>query len=241
MNDKPNNNTDHPEADQSRTLSEKASLDIEAYIEEQGLVPGAKIPSEREIGEMLGVSRTVVREAVRLLAARGLVASRMGSGTYIQKLTPDRVISEPMAMLLRNGVISSEHMIEARNLVEPEISALAALRATEGDIRSLAATIEILSESSATNEECARADVAFHSGLATATGNPLLQALSVSLDEVVYEVCLKGYKEHPKARQRVRGYHMAILSSVKEGDQAGARRYMEAHIGYTATSSRLYG
>ena len=116
------------------------------------------------------------------------------------------------------SLAKSEHMIEARNIVEPEISALAALRATEGDIRSLEATIEVLAESSATNEECARADVAFHSGLATATGNPLLQALLVSLNEVVYEVCLKGYKEHPKARQRVRGYHMAILSSVKEVD-----------------------
>ncbi len=241
MNENPNNNADYPKADRNRTLSEKASLDLEAYIEEQGLTPGSRIPSERQIGEMLGVSRTVVREAVRLLVARGLVASRMGSGTYIQKLTPSRVISEPMAMLLRNGAISSEHMIEARNLVEPEISALAALRATESDVRSLESTIEVLSESSATNEECARADAAFHSGIATATGNPLLQALLVSLDEVVYEVCLRGYKEHPKARQRVRGYHMAILSSVKEGDQAGARRYMDAHIGYTATSSRLYG
>ena len=235
----PNNGNEPPQIGAGRTMSEKASHAIETYILEQGLTPGAKIPSEREIGLMLGVSRTVVREAVRLLVARGLLASRTGSGTYLKKLAPDRLLSEPMAMLLRNGVISAQHVLEARNLVEPEISALAAQRATGDDVLSLGATIDVIVRPGVTNEECARADVGFPLGLATTTDNPLLQAILVSFDGVMYDVCLKSYVAQSEPREQIHRHHMAILASVRDGDPIGARRHMETHLRQTAVSSKL--
>src|SRR5262245_61941046 len=113
-------------------LVEKTEVQLENLILSGVLRPKQRVPSERDLGEQLGVSKTVVREAIRSLSARGLVEVRAGSGTYVREPSQD-MVSRPMALWLRSGVLTVEDVHVVRTTLEVQIAALAAQRATEPD------------------------------------------------------------------------------------------------------------
>ena len=116
-----------------QTLTERAQHQFEELIVSGKLMPGDRLPSENEMGKMLGVSRTVVREAVRLLSARGLVEARSGSGVYVRELN-SAMIREPIDLLLRCRAIKVEDILEVRALMEVHLAGLAAERASSEEI-----------------------------------------------------------------------------------------------------------
>src|SRR5690348_17673599 len=94
-------------------LVERTEEQLEKLIVKGSYHPGQRLPSERELGQQLGVSKTVVREAIRSLAARGLVEVRPGSGMYIRQVS-DEMVTRPMALLLRSSVLDVSHVHELR-------------------------------------------------------------------------------------------------------------------------------
>ena len=119
-------------------LSDKVAEMMLETILSRRLEAGARLPSERELGEQFGVSRTVVREAVRALAAKGVIEVRSGSGLRVASVGP-ATVNESMSLYLRGGQIEFEKVHEVRSMLEVHIAGLAAERAADEDVATLAA------------------------------------------------------------------------------------------------------
>src|SRR5882672_435771 len=105
-------------------------------ISEGALVAGSRLPSERELAENFQVSRSSLRQALKVLEIMGVISQRVGDGTYLNAAAPT-VLGEPMEFLILLNGISFHELMETRVIVEPELAARAATRATEDDLASL--------------------------------------------------------------------------------------------------------
>ena len=121
---------------------------IERYVADKRLQAGDRLPSERELARRLGVSRTPVRGAIRLLEQRGLVNMRVGSGTYVIGISPSTV-AESIERYCSLSGCSYEDVVEVKGVLEPEIAALAAVRATPEDLARLGELVEEIDEARA--------------------------------------------------------------------------------------------
>lgn len=222
--------TTDPASRRSTRLSDQVAAQLQSLITSGGIRPGEKLPSERELCELLGVSRTVVREAVRALAIKGLVEVRPGGGAVAR--SPDSsLVAELMTLMLRagEGAVAFEHVHEVRRLLEVEIAGLAAERRDAGDLTRLEERLCEMAEHAGEPLRWAAADVAFHAALAEATHNPLYPVLLGSIADLLMEVRLTGARlpETPELAYR---HHRAIAERVGAADRAGARAAMQAHL-----------
>ncbi|HEY7305529.1 MAG TPA: FadR/GntR family transcriptional regulator [Bryobacteraceae bacterium] len=211
-------------------LAERAETQLEDLIVQKSLKPSDRLPSERELGLQLGVSKTVVREAIRTLAAKGLVEIRPGSGTYVRDFSGE-VMTQQISLLLRSGKLEAHHIHEVRSALEVEIAGFAAERASSADLEALDATILVLAAKSLTAMAFAEADVAFHQRLATAAGNPLFVVLMGAINDVMVEVRLQAFEHYREAVvKRAIHFHSEILHQVRTRNAGGARQAMEEHL-----------
>ena len=212
------------------TLTARAEAQVERLITDGYLRAGDRLPSEKELGAKLGVSKTVIREAIRSLAAKGLVEVRPGSGTYVLDLG-EEIVAKPIALLLRSHVLEPRHIHEVREVLEVRLAGLAAERARPEDIEAMAVAIQRLEKPKLTANEYAEADLAFHVGLARAAGNVLFSVLVNSLNGVMKEIRLWAFKhDGPSAAERAVTYHSRILERVRERDIEGACNAMREHL-----------
>ena len=118
------------------TLSQEIQDRIEKAILDRQFLPGEKLPTEHELCEMFGVSRTALREALQMLGAKGLISVKKGSGIYIEDYSPQNVI-QPMRLYLELNFDKSYilQLIEVRKIIEPQICKMAARNRSEEDIR----------------------------------------------------------------------------------------------------------
>jgi GntR family transcriptional repressor for pyruvate dehydrogenase complex len=212
------------------TLTERTQSQIEKLIVGGQLQPGDRLPSEKELCARLGVSKTVIREAVRSLAAKGLLDVRAGSGTYVLEMG-EEIVSKPISLLLRTHAIQPRHIDEVRQALDVRIAALAAEHARQANIDAMEGAIQKLQAPGLTANEFAAADLEFHHALATASGNPLFSMLSSSLNDVMKEARLWAFQQEGKAmaRRAVR-CHSRILERVKAKDTKGAAQAVRAHL-----------
>jgi GntR family transcriptional repressor for pyruvate dehydrogenase complex len=216
------------------TLTERTQQQLEQLIVDKHLQPGDRLPPQEELSELLGVSRTVVREAVRHLTARGLLEGKRGSGVYVKVMNAE-VLREPIDLLLRSQAITRNQIMEARELLEVKISGLAAQRATPQDIEAMQATVETMASGALTRPEFAATDVTFHKLLARAADNPLFLAMANSINDVMINLrlCYTDLFGMAQAVELAVQDHSQILDQVKARDVEGARRAMEKHLGHT--------
>jgi len=202
------------------TLSQKIERKIEEAIRQKKLIPGTKLPSEKELGAQFAVSRTGLREALRRLSARGLIDIRKGSGIYITELKiEDAINSLHLFYDLRFNSDLILQIIEVRRLFEPEVARLAALKRTENDIKTLQKNLAELERSNPDNTQL-EVDIInrFHMNLAKATHNPIVL---ISLEPV--------YSLLPRMRNLIYGniegekeytmkYQKELLNALKTKD-----------------------
>jgi GntR family transcriptional repressor for pyruvate dehydrogenase complex len=211
-------------------LVDRVVKEIQRVIMSGQLEPGMKLLPERELADELGVSRTVIREAVRILVAKGLLETKPGVGTIVRQVSSDQIV-EPLSLLLRTQEegISVEHLHQVRHMLEVEIAGLAALQATEDDITELTGILDKMEAVRDIPEAFVTVDADFHRGLATTTHNPLLIILLDSIRDLMREVRLLATR-HPDLRQKVMPDHRKILKCVSAKDPVGARAAMEEHL-----------
>lgn len=209
-------------------LADHVTTQLQELILSQRLKPGERLPPERDLAEMFAVSRTVVREAVRSLVAKGLLEVRSGSGTYICSVRP-AAVAESLGILMRSAGSSYRKIHEVRQLLEVEIARLAAERASAQDIDALERTIRDLELTEGNPDAFAEADVAFHATLARATDNELFSIVLDSIADVLLQVRQKGAQISGTV-QRAIHHHTAILARVKAHDAAGAQQAMRDHL-----------
>jgi GntR family transcriptional repressor for pyruvate dehydrogenase complex len=167
----------------TQTLSQKIERRIEEAIQQKKLVPGNKLPTERELCESFAVSRTALREALRRLSARGLIEIKKGSGMYVSEICiEDAIKSLNLYYDLKFDSNLIAQMIEMRSLFEPQIAGLAAKNRTPEDLEVLLNNIIELEKCNPDNTQM-EADIInrFHTNIAKATGNPMIL---VSMDPI---------------------------------------------------------
>jgi GntR family transcriptional repressor for pyruvate dehydrogenase complex len=160
----------------TQTLSQKIERRIEEAIQQRKLVPGNKLPSEKELCASFAVSRTALREALRRLNARGLIEIKKGSGMYVSEICiEDAVKSLNLYYDLKFDSNLIAQMIEMRSLFEPQIARLAARNRTQADLKILHDNIIELEKCNPDNTQM-EADIInrFHTNIAKATGNPMI-------------------------------------------------------------------
>jgi DNA-binding FadR family transcriptional regulator len=209
-------------------LVDRVVEEIQKLILGGQLEPGTKLPPERELADELGVSRTVVREAVRILVAKGLLETKPGVGTTVQEMTGDQLVG-PLSILLQTHDISIENLHQVRSILEVEIAGLAALQATEEDIAELRRIMAEMDLAKDVPELFAAGDADFHQGLAKTTHNPLLIVLLDSIRDLMQEIRLAVHS-HPDLVGRVGPDHHKILERVIAKDARGARQAMQEHL-----------
>jgi GntR family transcriptional repressor for pyruvate dehydrogenase complex len=216
--------------ERSATLVHHVTGQIERLIVAGDLQPGDRLAPERELARQFGVSRTVVREAVRSLVARGLLEVRPGSGTVISSPSADSV-SRSLVLFLRAGrpEFDCEKIMEIRRVLEIASAGLAARRRTDAD---LAEMEHILQEESAIRDDryrFAEYDVAFHAAVAHATHNELFSLMLDSVADILLtwrEVTF----DVPGTPGRALMYHRAVCEQIKAGNADGARQAMQDHL-----------
>lgn len=211
-------------------LSDQVATQLQSLVLNNAIKPGEKLPSERELCELLGVSRTVVREAVRSLVVKGLLEVRQGGGTIVRAPDP-ALVSEMMSLMLRtsSGDVAFTHVQEARRLLEVELAALAAERRSDVDLAQMQAQLAIMLEYAADAERWAEADVAFHAAIANATHNPLFPVLLGSIADLLLEVRRTGIRLRDTPTKAYQ-HHLTIFERIRAGDRLGARKAMQEHL-----------
>jgi GntR family transcriptional repressor for pyruvate dehydrogenase complex len=210
------------------SLTEEVVVQIQELVLSGDLRPGDKLLAQRHLATRLGVSPTVVREAVKILEQKGLLEARAGSGTYVSEPTPESC-SEVLSLLFRRGRVTFEHLHEIRSMLDIEIAVMAAERAQPQDIEELEDAIRRMDQGLDDTEEYIRADFDLHMALAQATQNPLFPVLTLALLQVLQE-SRKLIFQVPGAAERGQKCHRTICDCVKHGDVEGAREAMRGHL-----------
>ena len=210
-------------------LHEQIAASMQNLIAEDNLEPGSRLPSERQLAQTLGVNRATVREAICLLQERGLVEIRIGDGTYVADKTP-AVVAESIARYFFRGSCAYEDLFELREILEPEMAALAAVNASPDELRDLRELVDEI-ESTFERRELdgyVAADTGFHEVLAVATHNELISAIVVGLEEVMK----KWIRAQTEARLVEAGArsHRGVYEAIAARDPDRARETMRFHM-----------
>jgi GntR family transcriptional repressor for pyruvate dehydrogenase complex len=210
-------------------LYEQIVQQLEDSIAEGTLKAGDQLPAERELAKQFGVSRTAVREAMKALGEKGLVEAYPGRGTFIT-IGRSHAIWQSLDRMIRiGGPEGSAFLVEVREILEPEIAALAANRAKEEDLASMREQVAVMDQAGNDPDAYIEADLDFHLALAEAAGNPLILSLIDSIVALLREQRLGIFRvEGGPARGQL--HHKLILAAVERRDPGVAREAMRAHL-----------
>ena len=208
-------------------LSDKVAEMMLDTILSNRLKVGDRLPSERELGEQFGVSRTVIREAVRALVAKRVIEVRSGSGLRVAAVDADSV-RESMSLFLRGGAIDFDKVNEVRSLLEVHIAGLAAERRTEDDLAGLSEIHDQMKREADDVLAAARDDLEFHRRIAQATRNELFLVLMDSIGTALIDIRRENLGSG--STPLTLGQHEEILERITARDPAGARAAMAAHL-----------
>ena len=214
---------------QTSRLYEHIVRQIEDSITRGVLKPGDQLPAERELAQQFGVSRTAVREAVRVLNEKGLVEAYSGRGTFVTNGT-SQAIRQSLDLMIKIGQSEgSKHLAELREILEPGIAAIAAVRAQPADVAALREAVEVMDRSRDDADAFIEADLDFHLALAEAAGNPIILSLIDSIVGLLREQRMRTYFVGG-GPERGQYHHKRILEGVENHDAARARETMQAHM-----------
>ena len=218
----------------SSSFTEKVARAVALEILAGRYQQGAVLPSDQQLMSAFGVSRTVLREALKMLASKGLIKARARVGTSVRQrvewhlFDPDILIWQTEAGL--DGAFV-RHLGEMRLVLEPEAAALAAVRRSPAQLELLYKCAQRMGTNGISAADFARADLDFHLAVAAAADNPFLQAVS-TLIEVALVAALRRSWPGGEVGGVVRSAraHRAIAEAIEAGDQSGARAAMRAVI-----------
>jgi GntR family transcriptional repressor for pyruvate dehydrogenase complex len=214
---------------QTSRLYEQIVQQIEESINSGQLKLGDQLPAERELAQQFGVSRTAVREAVKTLREKGLVEAYPGRGTFVTNGNSHSIWHSLDRMIREGQPEAMVHLVEVREILEPEIAALAATRSEKDDITAMREAVEAMDNSKTEPEAFIEADLDFHLALAEAASNPLILSLIDSIVGVLREQRMGIFRVEGGA-QRGQYHHKKILEAVEHRDALGARESMRAHL-----------
>src|SRR5262245_50027256 len=209
-------------------IHEEVFGQIHQLIKEGRFKAGDQLPSERELAETFRVSRTSVREALRALESQGLIVSRTGMGNFVADLPVESLVG-PLARLLIDEKKALADVFEMRKLIEPQIAALAAERATESDVAQLKRIVAKQSDAVSRGETGVEADAELHFSIGRATQNRALQKLVSGLMEMLGRSREESLQTSERRDASIDS-HRRIIAAIEKHDKVHARDEMLRHI-----------
>ncbi len=198
------------------------------------LPQGSLLPGDQELLAQYGVSRTVLREALRTLAAKGMLQARARVGTRVQPRSAWTLLDPDVLRWHRDAGLDPDflkHLAEIRMALEPEAAALAALRRTPQDMQAIGEWVRKMDVPGISHEDFAHADLGFHLAVAEAADNPLFVSLSTLIDVVLAAMLtISSPADNRRLLAASVDQHRRIARAIAEGDAAEARKIMQAVI-----------
>ncbi len=212
-------------------LVERVVEYLRDYVARENLRPGSKLPSETKLSEALGVSRPVVREAMRSLAATGLIEMAVGKRAKILNLDGE-MIGQVIENAVLIGQVEARNVLEMRRGIEISMVALAAERRTDAQVVELRDIVARMANALHAGPEYSSLDLRLHLALAQAANNPLYVLLIEAFRQVFEASMLMGMERRSSETEfeTVQRLHEKIVEAVAAGDPVAARDAMTAHF-----------
>jgi len=213
------------------TLSKTVEGEIEDAIRGRKLQPGEKLPTEFELCDQFGVSRTVVREALRTLSAKGYISVIKGKGIFVKSFTGESV-SSPLHTYLqlhfeRSYVLDIVH---ARQIIEPAMAEMAAANHTKEDLARIKKDNDDLQACEGDFSELARLDMSFHLNIAKASQNALMPLLLDPIHRLMPNIKVSVYATVGDAKDSAVTWHEKIFEAIAARKSEVARKAMIQHL-----------
>ena len=226
-------------SEKNGTTAEEVVERLRHMIHSGELSPGDRLPPERDLAKLLGVSRPTLRAGIRSLATVGILQSRQGAGTFVvEKDESPTLDSSSLRMLSALHGFTSDEMFEARLALEMSIAGLAAERATSEQMTLMAEEITGMYASLAEPEQYLVHDMRFHQTIAAASNNRILTSLMNMIAKILFESRSKTVKRARDLKQSAEQHHN-IYRAMRERDPEAARRAMYDHLIETQKAQRL--
>ncbi|MDV6230618.1 FadR/GntR family transcriptional regulator [Rhodococcus cercidiphylli] len=192
---------------------------------------GTALPPERELTSQTRMSRTTVREALRILEVQGLVTIKTGrsGGAFVQQPGGESVATS-VSLLIRGQQLRLTALLETREAIEPACASLAAKYRTDDDLSALDAANEDIGDLDGSLESFLRANIAWHLAVATASHNELLTGFMSALSAAIYSSTENTAFVDTAVRQTTLRAHKTITDAIRSGDSAAAMRRMTKHV-----------
>jgi GntR family transcriptional repressor for pyruvate dehydrogenase complex len=225
-------------------LTAKLLATFKQLISEGSLTPGARLPGERELASSLNVSRGSLRQVLKMLEVMGVVSQRVGDGTYLNAPAPS-ILAEPMEFLILLDGIGFEELMDARLIVEPELAARAAARATPQNRAALRESLVRMQESQDDHAQLVEEDLTFHRTIFQMADNRVCNIMFSMIHQSLHQ--LMDITSQMVDLDHTLKLHNRIYAAIRRGDPDEARSRMFAHLTDAkgllarASESRLLG
>jgi GntR family transcriptional regulator, transcriptional repressor for pyruvate dehydrogenase complex len=219
-------------------LYEQVVERLREFIDVQGLQPGDRLMSERELSERLGVSRTSVRQALTALEVMGVVEIRHGGGVFIARAAA--AVVPLLASELINRYEQLPAVMEVREAIETQTARLAAERRNGHDVRAMRKALDAMEAAIDTGGDPSPADADFHTAIVRAARNPLLERLWVDLTEPIGQTRRASLARPGRPPKSLEG-HRLILAAIEAGDPDAAATRMREHLSVVGELGFLTG
>lgn len=219
--------THHLERVERQTLATVVLRRLMGFIESAALQPGDALPPQHELARQLGVSRTVLREAMQGLASVGVVEIRPGSGCYVKE--PHRP-TDPDALIEAYTHETALELLEARLTIEVELAGLAANRATDEDFARLEQCLLRIKRATVRGRPAYQLTVDFHRLLARAAHNSVLYRVAQLLRGPMLAEGVRVERELPDVPIHEHANHQKLYAALRSGDEQAARAAMKEHL-----------
>lgn len=217
-----------PDQNIRRPLYAVVSEKIITMIKSGELPDGARLPAERVLAEQMGVSRTSVREAIRLLSLSGMLTSQQGSGTFVNASAP--VLAGDELRFMSDVYYEQEHLNEFRKYIECNVIEIAAQNATKEDINELKSIVYDQYKSRCEHKNETFYIKKFHLALAKATHNPIFVSLMRIINSLFDQRRIDSVTHHMKRRSESIYWHNKIIEALESRDIQKCREAMEQHM-----------
>jgi GntR family transcriptional repressor for pyruvate dehydrogenase complex len=215
-----------------RRVSETVADNLRQAIFAGKLLPGHKLPSEREMAARYQTSRVALREALRALENEGLILVRRGAGggAFVSDFDNAlRALLDSLNTAVKLGQAKSSHLTEVRRMLEPQIAQIATLRATASDLQAIEAVVVAQEEELKKGKLSRRYDMEFHRNVVKATHNPILSIVVNAINDSLREPIFRS-KLSQEMRMRVVTNHRSIFEALQHRRPEEACKLMSEHV-----------
>lgn len=199
---------------------------------------GTRLPSEQQLAEQYQVSRTIIRESLKLLKERGLIDSKIGSGAYVTKPEAQN-IADVVSRIIQIDRIDYDSVFDMRTILETEAASRAAKYVTDGELKEMEDLLEQLKSPRLSAKERSEYDFTFHYMISKASRNPLLALMTEAIGSICREIIHRAFLVEGGVDDSIKR-HNRILRALQSHDETAAREAIIDHLEKSRQNYREY-